>query len=139
MLYTQSFYLVKLLVDSYGPEKFIAYKQLIHDGVSAEQALQDTYQLTFEQLEQKLAESLNTTTKNTQATATARLTPTYIPTIIPIGSSEVPNTTSQAERSSSSGGYSWALLLLVGGIVVGYVWRRRASVRVTASEKSEES
>jgi hypothetical protein len=139
MLYTQSFYLVKLIVDSYGPEKFVAFKKLIHDGVSAEKALQDTYQLSFEQLEQKLAESLNTTSQNTQATATTRLTPTYIPTIIPIGSSEKPNTTSNEESSSSSNGYFWALLLVVGGIVVGFMWRRRVTQRGSANGHSAAS
>lgn len=139
MLYTQSFYLVKLLIDNYGPEKFVAFKQFIHDGVSAEKALQDTYQLSFEQLEQNLAESLNTTSQNTQATATARIIPTYIPTIIPIGSTAKPNTTSKEESSSSSSGYYWALLLVVGVIVGGLMWRRRVTQRRSANGHSAAS
>ena len=144
MLYVQSFYLVKLLVDTYGPEKYSALQQLIHDGMDAEIAIQKIYQLSLEQLEQKLAESLGTITKNEQSTPTVQLKPTYIPTIVPIGSNTQPIVTSR--EPSISWGTIIGVLLCAILVLVFTRWkpaRKTAKVQVSyktiITDQSEES
>lgn len=147
-LYTQSFYLVHLLIENYEPAKFIAFQESIQSGESAEAAFIRIYNLSFEELEQKLAESLGTDSRSVQMTPTAQLTPTYIPTIIPIGSSDIRN--SQTEETVPWGIYLSALAIVITLLVVGLYMRAKGRAKLaqnttqstfesTSPEQSEES
>ena len=137
LMYTQSYYLVKYLVDTYGPEKFIALQQSIQDGEKADQVIQTIYGLSLEQLETNLATSLNTTSKNAVMTPTSQVIPTYIPTIVPIGAVGISD--SIPTEGSNSWIY-WSIGIVCLLVIVGSgLFRRAGSKTNPTSETNEQS
>ena len=82
--YTESFSIVKFLIDRYGREKMTALLVALRDGSSVEDALRSVYAFDIEGLEDAWRVSLAARPRVAAPNPTAQPTPTYVPTIIPI-------------------------------------------------------
>jgi hypothetical protein len=126
LLYTQSYYTVKYLVDTFGRDKFLQLYQDIHDGIKAEDALRSVYSLDFEELEQQYATYMRASVNPNQTTPTMRVIPTFVPTIIPINASGM---TSSAGLANTGNILIWivvAVTTMIFLVVVVRLLRRRA-------------
>lgn len=83
-LYTQSYYLVRYLVETYGKDKYLEMYKDIHDGKGAEDAIRKNYDFSFEQLEVKFAAFMKSRSTSSMIEPTQKLVPTIVPTIVPI-------------------------------------------------------
>jgi hypothetical protein len=81
--YSESFSLVNFLIKSYGQEKMTALLSGLRDGLTTEEALQQTYGFGIDGLEDAWRQSLGAKPRTVSA-PTAQPTPTYVPTIVPV-------------------------------------------------------
>ncbi len=147
--YSQSYSIVKFLIETYGQEKMTALLVALRDGNSVDDALQQTYGFDIEGLEDAWRQAIGAKPQTASAQPTAQPTPTYVPTIVPI--SGVPSISLQATptaipTSSVNAqptfdvpeklgppialtlfllGFCCVFLLIIGVIVLGIVIRRQ--------------
>jgi hypothetical protein len=145
--YAESYSLVNFLIETYGQPKMTELLGALRDGLTLDQALQQTYGFDVDGLEDAWRKSIGARPRDVSAQPTAQPTPTYVPTIVPISgaplvlqmtTTPIP-TSSLSEPSTDVGGGSrtgpplWLtlvllgfcclLLLVVGVIVLGFVVR----------------
>lgn len=151
--YSQSFSVVKYLIDTYGQEKMTSLLTLLRDGTAIDDALQQVYGFNTEGLEDQWRQAVSAQPRAASAQPTVQPTPTFVPTIVPIsgGSFNLQATPTAIPTSSSAGvptettpstrsgpplaltlillGLCCTLLLVVGVVVLGFVVRRQNNKR----------
>lgn len=146
--YSQSFSVVKFLVETYGQEKMTALLTSLRDGVTIDEALTNTYGFNVEGLEDEWRAGIGAKPRAVSAQPTAQPTATFVPTIVPVSGFQFSQiTTSTAIPTSSFGtqqptteapqpsgpplwltlsllGMCCVFLLLIGVVVLGLIARR---------------
>jgi hypothetical protein len=82
--YSQSYSLVKFLIDTYGQEKMTAQLVALRNGLTVDEALQQTYGFDTDGLEAAWRKAIQAAPPAVSAQPAAQLTPTFVPTIVPI-------------------------------------------------------
>lgn len=122
--YSESYSIVKYLIEKYGQQKMTALLEALRNGESVDQALEKVYGFNVEGLEEEWRQAIGAKPRQA-AQPTAQPTPTYVPTYVPISGGQIAVTlTPYAIPTSSFGtqipqgtGYGPPLaltLLLVG-------------------------
>jgi len=81
--YSQSYSIVKFLIETYGQEKMNALLAALRDGATIDDALRDIYGFDVEGLEDAWRAAVGAAPRPASAQATAQPTPTFVPTYIP--------------------------------------------------------
>ena len=89
--YSQSFSIVKFLIETYGQDKMTAFLTSLRDGAALDDALRDTYDFDIEGLEDAWRKGIGAATRSVSAEPTAQPTPTFVPTIVPISGAPLVN------------------------------------------------
>jgi len=143
--YSQSYSVVKFLIETHGQDKMTALLTLLRDGTTTDDALQQVYGFNIEGLEAAWRQAIGAKPSAVSAQPTAQPTPTVVPTIVPVsGGSFTLQTTPTPIPTSSAGGQSTEtpsrtgpplsltlillglccmFALLVGVVVLGFVLR----------------
>ncbi|MFN8386673.1 MAG: peptidase MA family metallohydrolase [Anaerolineales bacterium] len=145
--YSESFSIVQFLIQTYGQAKMTELLTSLRDGLTIDEALQQTYNFNVEGLEDAWRAGIGAKPRAVSAQPTAQPTPTNVPTIVPISgnqftgnqSTPVPtssfnNTQPTAEPSAPTGpplqltlcllGMCCLFLLIIGVVVLGFIVRR---------------
>ena len=107
--YSQSYSITKFLVENHGQEKMTSLLLALRDGVTIEEALQQTYGFNTDGLEAAWREAIGAQPRpaplGAAAQPTTRPTSTFVPTIVPVGGVSVAlQVTSTPVPTSSFGG-----------------------------------
>jgi hypothetical protein len=145
--YSQSYSVVKFLIETYGQEKMTALLTLLRDGTTTDDALQQTYGFNIDGLEDAWRAAIGAKPRTVSAQPTAQPTPTFVPTIVPISggsyngqaagtpipTSSVGGQPTEMPTAQRGGPPLWLtltlltfcclLLLIVGVIVLGFIVR----------------
>lgn len=143
--YSQSYSVVKFLIETHGQDKMTSLLTLLRDGNTTDAALQQTYGFDIDGLEDAWRAAVGAQPRPVYAQPTAMPTPTFVPTIVPIagGGITLQTTTTPIPTSSSSGqptetplrtgpplwltltllGFCCLFMLIIGVIVLGFVVR----------------
>jgi hypothetical protein len=148
--YSESYSLVKFLIETYGQDKMTALLIALRDGSTIDEALKQTYGFDVDGLEDAWRQAIEAEPRAVSAQPTLQVTPTFVPTIVPISGNSgkvtlqatptavptsssstqptEPVTTPQAQRpplalSLILLGMCCAMVLLVGLVVVGFIIR----------------
>lgn len=89
--YSQSYSVVKFLIETYGQAKMTALLTSLRDGAAIDDALLDTYGFDVEGLEDAWRNGIGAAPRSVSAEPTAQPTPTYVPTIVPISGAPLAN------------------------------------------------
>jgi len=81
--YSQSYSIVKYLIETYGQDKMDTLLSSLKDGTTIDDALLDIYDFDVEGLEDKWRAAINAAPRSGTAQPTPQSTPTYVPTFIP--------------------------------------------------------
>jgi hypothetical protein len=81
--YSESYSIVKFLIDSYNRDKVKALLIALRDGSTVDEALTKVYGFNIEGLEDAWRASLGAKARTIEANPTILPTPTYVPTIVP--------------------------------------------------------
>ena len=147
--YSQSYSIVKFLIETYGQDKMTSLLISLRDGATIDNALINTYGFDVEGLDDAWRKSIGAAPRSVSAEPTAQPTPTYVPTIVPISGAPLANQiatptpiptssfnqTPTTEPSTTRNmpplwltvfllGSCCILILLVGVIILGFVVRR---------------
>lgn len=145
--YAQSYSLVNFLIETHGQQKMTDLLSALRNGLTPDQALQQTYGFDSDGLEDAWRTATGAQPRKAAAQPTAQPTPTYVPTIAPVsGVPLVLQTTATPLPTSSFNGQSTPaaaaptgpplgltiallcfcliFLLIIGVIVLGLVVRR---------------
>lgn len=82
--YSQSYSIVKFLIETYGQAKMTALLTSLRDGAAIDGALMETYGFDVEGLEDAWRKAIQAQPRTISAQPTAQPTPTFVPTIVPI-------------------------------------------------------
>ena len=145
--YAESYSIVNFLIATYGQPKMTELLSGLRDGLTLDQALQQTYGFDVDGLEDAWRESIGARPRPVSAEPTAHPSPTYVPTIVPISGSPlmlqvtttpVPTSSvgqppTQVTRGSRTApplwltltllGFCCLFLLVIGVVVLGFVAR----------------
>jgi hypothetical protein len=144
--YSQSYSIVKFLIDTYSQDKMNALLTTLRDGTAIDAALINVYGFDVEGLEDAWRQAIGAGPRPASAQPNALATPTFVPTIIPVSGAPLAMTptpyavptsslygTTPPSPSSSSGpplgltiallGFSCLLLLIFGVLILGFVVR----------------
>lgn len=145
--YSQSYSIVKFLIETYGQDKMTSLLVALRDGLAIDEALVKTYGFDVDGLEDAWRKALGAPPRSVSAQPTSQPTPTFVPTIVPVGgiplvaqltSTPVPTSSfdGQPTQVPSRTGPPRALtlillamccvfLVLIGVIVLGLVLRNQ--------------
>lgn len=110
--YSQSYSIVKFLIESYGQEQMNSLLIALRDGTSVDEALLGVYGFDIDGLETAWREAIGAVPKTASAQPTAQPTPTFVPTYVPFAGAPlavtptpyaVPTSSGAAEPPQSSG------------------------------------
>jgi hypothetical protein len=82
--YSQSYSIVKFLIETYGQDKMTALLTALREGAFIDDALRKVYGFDVEGLEDAWRQAIQARPRTISAQPTAQATPTYVPTIVPI-------------------------------------------------------
>jgi hypothetical protein len=82
--YSESFSLVKFLVESYGQEKMTQLLRTLRDGIAIDPALIEVYGFDIDGLEDGWRQAMRAAPRAAPARSTAEPTPTFVPTFVPV-------------------------------------------------------
>jgi len=82
--YSQSFSIVKFLIETYGQDKMTELLTSLRDGIAIDDALEATYGFNIEGLEDEWRKAIQAQPRSDSAQPTAQPTATFVPTIVPI-------------------------------------------------------
>ena len=82
--YSESYSLVKFLIETHGQEKMTALLVALRDGNTVDDALTQVYGFNIEGLEDAWRAAIGAKPRAVSAQPTAQPTPTYVPTIVPV-------------------------------------------------------
>ncbi|MBK9926101.1 MAG: hypothetical protein IPP66_12515 [Anaerolineales bacterium] len=144
--YTQSFSIVKFLIETYGQDKMTNLLTSLRDGMAIDDALTQVYGFNVEGLEDAWRKAVQAQPRSTSAQPTAQPTPTFVPTIVPISGAPQANQNATPIPTSSFGeqptgtsstpsgpplaltlillGMCCVFILLIGIVVLGFIVRR---------------
>lgn len=144
--YSQSYSIVKFLIETYGQEKMTALLTSLRDGLTIDEALIQNYGFDVEGLEDEWRAAIGAQPRTVSAQPTAQPTPTHVPTIVPVSgnqfteiqSTPIPtssfNTQPTPEQPARTGpplsltlillGFCCLFLLVIGVVVLGFIVRR---------------
>jgi len=146
--YSQSFSIIKFLIETYGQDKMTVLLTSLRDGAAVDDALIDTYGFNVEGLEDEWRKAIQAQPRSASAQPTAQPTPTFVPTIVPISGSPLVNqavtptpvpTSSFDEPTTTENttpgrpplpltlmllGMCCVFILLIGVVVLGFIVRR---------------
>jgi hypothetical protein len=149
--YSESYSLVKFLIETYGQDKMTSLLVALRDGMTIDEALKQTYEFDVNGLEDAWRQAIEAQPRGVSAQATAQPTPTFVPTIVPIsgsaGAVAFQATPTAIPTSSSSGqpteaaapqrgrpplaltllllGICCIFILLAGIVILGFIVRRQ--------------
>lgn len=147
--YSQSYSIVKFLIETYGQDKMTELLTALRDGAAIDDALMDVYGFDVEGLEDEWRQAIGAQARSISAQATAQPTPTYVPTIVPVSGAPLADqivtpvpipTSSYAEPTDESPltqngppialtlallGFCCVFLILIGVIVLGIFLRAK--------------
>ncbi|MBI5964622.1 MAG: collagenase [Chloroflexi bacterium] len=142
--YSESFSLVKFLIETHGQDKMTQLLGTLRDGSAIEPALLDTYGFDLDGLEDGWRQAVGAAPRAVSAQPTAQPTPTFVPTIVPVSGAPIAVTptpyaipTSTINDNGSTPGLAgppiWLtvsllcfccmLMLIIGVFVLGFVVR----------------
>ncbi len=149
--YSESYSLVKFLLDTYGREKMTALLLALRDGNTPDQALTAVYGFDVDGLEDAWRAAIGAKPRAPVAQATAATTPTIVPTFVPISGvapaiNPTPFNFPTPVPAPASGGPPLSLTLMlaftccaiglvVGVLVIGFIVSRENRKRMK-NEKS---
>jgi hypothetical protein len=122
--YSQSYSIVKFLIETHGQDKMTALLTSLRDGMTIDDALTQTYGFNVDGLEDAWRAGIGATTRSASAEPTAQPIPTFVPTIVPVSGAPLANqiatptpvpTSSAGEPPTASGGPPLALTLILLG------------------------
>jgi len=147
--YSQSYSIVKFLIETYGQDKMTNLLTSLRDGATIDNALINTYGFDVEGLDDAWRKGIGAKSRAVSSEPTAQPTPTYVPTIVPISGAPLANQiatptpiptssfdqTPTTEPSSARNlppiwltlfliGSCCILVLLIGVVILGFVVRR---------------
>lgn len=100
--YSQSYSVVKFLIESFGQQKMTELLETLKRGVAVDEALTTVYGFDVEGLEDAWRQSIGAQRRPVSAQPTAQPTPTFVPTFVPVsGSASVDASTPAAVPTSS--------------------------------------
>ena len=119
--YSQSYSIVKFLIETYGQDKMNSLLITLRDGTTIDDALLKVYGFDVEGLEDAWREAIGATPRPASAQPTAQPTPTFVPTYVPFAEAPViltPTpyvipTSSSEEPTPQSGGPPITLTLML--------------------------
>ncbi|HEX2994939.1 MAG TPA: peptidase MA family metallohydrolase [Anaerolineales bacterium] len=146
--YSESYSLVKFLIETYSQEKMTSLLVALRDGQTIDEALMQTYGFNVDGLEDAWRKAIGAPARSVSAEPTAQPTPTFVPTIVPVGGvpvaaqmtvTPVPTSSfdgSQPTQAPTRTGPPLALtmillalccafLILIGVVVLGLVLRNQ--------------
>lgn len=82
--YSQSYSIVKFLVQTYGQDKMTELLTALRDGAAIDDALMDVFGFDVEGLEDAWRQAIRAQARSSSEQATSQPTPTYVPTIVPV-------------------------------------------------------
>jgi hypothetical protein len=144
--YSQSYSLVKFLIETYGQAKMTEFLASLRDGLTVDEALQQIYSFNIEGLEDAWRKSIGAKPRTVSAQPTAQLAPTYVPTIVPISGNQPGGNLGTPIPTSYSGplatptppeytsgpplsltlillGFCCLFMLLAGVVILGFIAR----------------
>ena len=146
--YSQSYSIVKFLIETYGQDEMTDLLTSLRDGAAIDDALLETYGFNVEGLEDEWRKSIQAQPRSASAQPTAQPTSTLVPTIVPISGVPLVNqiatptpipTSSFNEQTTPDTpvrgrppfwltafllGTCFIMILLLGVVVLGFVLRR---------------
>ena len=81
--YSQSYEVVKYMIEAYGHEKINALFRALRDGTTIDDALTEIYGFDIDGLEAEWREAIHARPQQVSAQPTAQATPTFVPTYAP--------------------------------------------------------
>ena len=147
--YAQSFSLVNFLIETYGQQEMTDLLIALRDGLTLDQALQQTYGFDVDGFEDAWRQAIGAQPRTVSAQPTAQPTPTYVPTIVPVSGAplalqttptSLPTSSSNQQPTQSTDtprdrpplsltlillGLCCVFLLLIGVVVLGFVVRSK--------------
>ena len=81
--YSQSYSIVKYLIDTYGQDKMNSLLITLRDGTTIDDALMKVYGFDVDDLEKSWRQAIGAAPKAASAQPTAQPTPTFVPTYVP--------------------------------------------------------
>jgi hypothetical protein len=117
--YSESYSLVKFLIEKYSREEMTALLMALRDGNTVDEALTQVYGFNIEGLEDAWRQGIGAKPRAAEAEPTAVPTPTYVPTIVPISGAPVAvtptpfNFPTPASTESPTGGPPLSLTLML--------------------------
>lgn len=81
--YSQSYSIVKFLIETYGQEKMNSLLIALRDGTTIDDALMEVYGFDVDGLEKSWRGAIGAVPKTASAQPTAQPTPTFVPTYVP--------------------------------------------------------
>jgi hypothetical protein len=87
--YTESYSVVNFLIQTYARDKMTALLAALHDGATADEALQSVYGFDTDGLEDAWRASIGASPRVGTSNPTPVPTPTQVPTIIPVGAAPI--------------------------------------------------
>ena len=146
--YSQSFSIVKFLIETYGQDKMTTLLTSLRDGMAIDDALESTYGFNVEGLEDEWRKAIQAQPRSASPQSTVQPTPTFVPTIVPVSGAPMANQISTPtpvptssigdeaptnESANTGGPPLWltlvmlglccAFLLVIGVVVLGIVVR----------------
>jgi len=150
--YAQSYSLVNFLIEKYEQHKMTDLLSALRDGLTLDQALQQTYGFDIDGLEDAWRQAIGAQPRTESAQPTAQPSPTFVPTIVPISGAPLALQTTPTILPTSSPnqqptqgvdtttpgrpplwltltllGFCCIFLILIGVIVLGFVVRSQNS------------
>ncbi len=140
--YSESYSLVKFLIETYGREKMTALLLALRDGNTIDEALGGVYGFDVEGLEQTWRGNIGAAARALAPNPTALPTPTFVPTIVPVSGALPAITATQVVTPTPTSGppqrvapplsltltllcTCFALAVVLGVMVLGFVMAAR--------------
>ncbi len=149
--YSESYSVTKFLIETYGHDKMTSLLVALRDGLTIDEALNQTYGFSVDGLEDAWRGAIGAQPRPVPAQPTAEPTPTFVPTIVPVSgmpltiqvtSSAIPTSSfaTQATETPVRGrpplsltlillGICCLISLVVGVFVVGILARNQSAKR----------
>jgi hypothetical protein len=89
--YSQSFSVVKFLIETYGQDKMTSLLIALRDGATTDEALSQTYSFNIDGLETEWRKAIGAQPGTASTEPTTQPTPTYVPTIVPVSGAPMAN------------------------------------------------
>jgi hypothetical protein len=141
--YSESFSLVKFLIETKGQDKMTQFLGTLRDGSALEPAIISVYGFDLDGLEDAWRDSIGAAPRAASAQPTVQPTPTFVPTIVPVSGGPllitptpyaIPTSTINGEQPTTLNappiwmtlsllGFCCVLMLIIGVFVIGVVVR----------------